>query len=69
MQFMNLIKLLIFPPKRESRASRHPPYARPEVVVHGNLHVNKHAARDPKTSPAATMSRLQTATTNDQIKD
>ena len=56
MQFMNLIELLIFPLKRESRVSRHPPYARPEVVVHGNLHVNKYAACDLKTSFAVTMS-------------
>ena len=42
MQFMNLIELLIFSLKRDSRVSRHPPYARPEVVVHGNLHVNKY---------------------------
>ena len=56
MQFMNLIELLIFPLKRESRVSRHPPYARPEVVVHGNLHVNKYGACDLKISFAVTMS-------------
>ena len=58
MQFMNLIELLIFPLKRESRVSRHPPYARPEVVVqvHGYLHVNKYAACDLEISFAVTMS-------------